>query len=104
MNPNEKRIATIEIRARRADPGPWRWETEGAVFQASVRLFHAGPAINRLHEFNAEFVAEAREDIPWLVARVKQLEGALRELKESGDYVEAKIIDIVLAADPLEWD
>ncbi|MFG2532775.1 hypothetical protein [Streptomyces sp. NPDC048516] len=34
-------------------------------------------------EADAEFIAQAREDVPWLVARVRELEAALQAAGES---------------------
>ena len=71
------RLDEIEKRAENATKGPWTYGsgcvftdkscvTDG-VFEYVVDSFRAG------NEPNAEFIAHAREDIPWLVAEVKRL-------------------------------
>jgi hypothetical protein len=84
-----ERLAEIEARANAATNGPW---------YADVTRYHRRPAseqevvvatdtmsIVRLsgskgfHEEampDAEFIAHARQDVPWLLARVRELEAA----------------------------
>jgi hypothetical protein len=87
----------IEARANAATKGPWRWvdeypdEADGSF----VRLLEAPeargvPAYNvlahrtfwRISESNLEFIAHAREDVPALVGRVRELEESLDEIAE----------------------
>jgi len=118
------RLEDIEQRAVAATPGPWHRHTFGhastisqtlAVGKAlkdtsdtagfpmtdltwlhddnetSIGLTGNGPA----QVENADFIANARSDIPWLVERVRKLEAALRDA--------IQVIDDSYSADPSKW-
>lgn len=72
----EARLAEIEARAKAATSGPWRMDggamltPEGYVLSGTTlprgwNQLSAGMA-------NADFIAHAREDVPWLLARLKE--------------------------------
>lgn len=82
MNDNEKRIRAIEARLR--DPTleapPWSATPGAGVRRGGVNVFLGRVAPDRWDAANADFAAHARDDVPWLVARVRQLEKTLNEL------------------------
>ena len=74
------RLAEIKARADAATKGPWHWregEPTSLVHVTSPRMHpwnilkapDWGPTLA-----DAEFIAAAREDVPWLVERVERLE------------------------------
>ena len=76
-------LAAIEARAEAATKGPWEsrdypndevWDSKG-IWLADVR-----------NEETAAFIAHAREDIPALLARVRELEAALAEMTEQRNH------------------
>jgi hypothetical protein len=88
--PDADRLAEIEKRAERATPGPWSvdrgaltenraiWGSDGICVGIAWHYHNAQP--------NAEFMAEARQDIPWLLsvlaARDAELSALVRERDE----------------------
>ncbi len=78
----------IRERAEAATSGPWTHVThrEGDWSYEFVRDDHSHEVANSEECFtpedekaNFEFIALAREDVPYLLARVRELEGSLRE-------------------------
>ncbi len=76
-----KRLAEIEARAGKADPGPWRHElivdrrivlTRRGTF---IVAGDGGPDDPQEYIDRFDFLAESRMDVPWLVALVKRLAG-----------------------------
>lgn len=93
-----KELAEIEARANAATPGPWRavdksvrtdkqrpdlglynhapnaWD--GGICNTIGGGYYSrkGDGVNVLARDNAAFIAHARTDIPWLIARVRELE------------------------------
>ncbi len=84
MNDNEKRIRAIEARlkANTLASGPWSPTGRGGVRRAGTVIFHdrGAPFLDHSDLANADFAANARDDVPWLVARVRQLEKTLNKL------------------------
>jgi hypothetical protein len=68
------RLEAIEAREKAATKGPWR-DSEGDVFFDDDFICRC----NRLgrDRVDARFIAHARSDVPWLVARLKEAEGKL---------------------------
>ncbi len=82
----QARLAQIRERCDKASPGPWEAEqgkptdhyswvrhvkTDGEL---SIQIQHIAGTAGRLVIADAEFVAHAREDIPWLLERIGLLE------------------------------
>jgi hypothetical protein len=97
--PDQQRIAEIRQREQAATKGPWyvrrcQWagEDEACAVQATppaptdwsyVGIFYDASYDECHHVVNrddADFIAHARADIPWLLARLATLEQALQEL------------------------
>jgi len=88
----DDRLAQIRARCERATDGPWKHDTDylgGGIFQERV----GGWAITRCHGYgpdsdhermpaDAEFIAHSREDVPYLLERVENLEQAWRRDRE----------------------
>lgn len=85
-----KRVREIRERVEKATLGPWQFAPNvnvgglvrsdtGAMAIAAFREDHAEMVAN------AEFIAHAREDIPYLLDRIEKLEEALRKLCEYAD-------------------
>lgn len=76
------RLSEIKARCDVATPGPWEfsesaaemWTSTGRSIIESTEGY--GLAIKRA---DADFIAHAREDIPYLLAEIKRLERALVE-------------------------
>lgn len=77
------RADEIRTRAEKATPGPWKitWPSE-EVEDADGRLVAADA---RQNSDNTEFIAHAREDIPWLLAERDRLTKNLDTLFEGGN-------------------
>ena len=103
-------IEAIEARANAATPGPWmvhRREimSAGPTQRTRITLRAIGPRSAVPHgmvivpgpceetlsmnDDDADFIAHARVDIPALIARVRELEGALAEILELNQKGEA---------------
>jgi len=85
-------LAELEARCKAATPGPWHVLSDAAVAcswlnaasdddQAAIALFdYRPPEINLA---NAEFAAQVRDDVPRLIAEVRQLRARVRELLDA---------------------
>jgi hypothetical protein len=81
-------LDAIEARANAATPGPWTQEGNlvGEQGNEGQDLFHVLSTVRNGRVAwdevapNAAFIAHAREDIPALVARVRELELTVRDL------------------------
>lgn len=95
----ETRLAAIEARANAAAEGPWDVgaERDGVyggrrtVVRDSSLLRIVSVGQTRLHdnlgaEANVEFIAHAREDVPWLIGRVRELESRLAGADSAAYY------------------
>ena len=72
----------IRARAEAATPGPWEFtDTFGVMHKYADGEPFRGPSLvvrdEHLYHLNGEFIANARQDIPDLLARVAELEAAL---------------------------
>ena len=76
------RLAEIQARANAATEGPWRANDngKGTVYDGRNIGVCSMWAVRR--PADAVFIAHAREDIPWLLVRVQELEGELRLANE----------------------
>lgn len=100
MTPTE-RLNQIEARLAHLQAPPWAWEDAGdgsmialgtqgrACFDGHVLTVTPCKACRERgyrclgpDEAHAEFLAAARVDVAWLVARVRELEGSVRGIRE----------------------
>lgn len=99
-NPTQQRLTDIQLRHERATKGEWRVEKRHASdmicsyvdgeFDHHIANVHPiqsgwgdGPFDFIMAE-NAEFMAAAHTDIPWLISRITELEAALKEAENAG--------------------
>ena len=75
---SEAELTAIQARAALATPGPWH--SQQGNNEGVVRAGSAAVAYCRGHEANAEVIAHARADEPALVAEVRRLHDALRDV------------------------
>lgn len=84
---HEKRLSEIASRAAAATPGPWQNHyNRREVFRSLEPWPDTTPVgdIAKAKTFeDGDFIAAAREDIPWLLARVRELEARLAALEGS---------------------
>ena len=65
--PNEQaRLTEIEGRTNAATPGPWEADEDGDVWSPSEGITDPHPSPT-----DALFIAHAREDVPWLVVKLR---------------------------------
>ena len=87
------RIDEIEARCKKAFQGPW-------VVSHKHNILHLGPvwkttiAENIEMPEDVEFIANARQDIPWLLERVQNLEADLMKYKQCTDVLCAHCHDV----------
>jgi hypothetical protein len=85
MTDHKQRMAEIEARAEKATEGPWALPfDDGAIALPGGRNSLLGLDMDGMavveRRPDAEFIAHAREDVPYLIARARELEAALGEL------------------------
>lgn len=111
----KKRIEEIEQRTNAATPGPWKWQCEwkedgyhsGAMGELKPNILWYGmdgeENIYCHEKINAEFIAHARTDIPYLISRVRALEKALSEaickLDDSHEKLGLRLIKVLQGDD-----
>jgi hypothetical protein len=97
---DKKRLEEIEARAKESTPGPWErrihLETEDG-FTVEVDLLDGrkgngyrcvGPLVSFVEaEDDAEFLAAAREDVPWLLSQLAQVQARI----EAGQRILAEV-------------
>lgn len=90
MNEVEQRLREIEERVSKATPGPWR-----AVCEATAEETACGRDVYSLTgpewveegdysffgEHDAQFIAHARDDVPWLLSLLREREEEIRRLR-----------------------
>lgn len=85
-------LSELETRCKAATPGPWKvlsdpevacsWlNAAGPEDDAAIALFDYRPPEANLA--NAQFAARAREDVPRLIAEVRQLRARVRDLLDA---------------------
>jgi hypothetical protein len=89
----DEELAAIEARAAKATPGPWEWNDNDpprgpdrfnvdlSVGESDQHIYVDAPRIEDI-----EFVEHARQDVPTLVAEVRRLRAAIRDLRMSGKW------------------
>jgi hypothetical protein len=86
-----ERVTQIEDRVAAATPGPW---DSGSRVRGTQTNVVTGPdaleivvrkpgSFFRDYKDDADFVAHARKDVPWLIELVKRLEDENRQLRSS---------------------
>ena len=77
-----ERMAEIKAREAAATKGPWNGATDPSHFDADcVDSSEWSMYVERRND--RDFIAHARADIPYLLARVEAMEAALREAREA---------------------
>lgn len=84
---DEKRIAKIKARAEAATPKPWKPDRPDGSYVVSDTGFNV--AMTR-RDYDANFIAYAREDIPYLLGEIERLQAQLTESKTAinGTYID----------------
>lgn len=91
------RLAAVRERAAKAMPGPWRayiaantdqwmidnWGPRWGNYLGSIVTSSLGPDRNEYARPNAEFIAEARADVPWLLAEHDRLVREVERLRSA---------------------
>ncbi|WP_374711519.1 hypothetical protein [Symbiobacterium terraclitae] len=70
MSAVEQRLREIQERVSKASEGPWYVQSPRVASVADGRW-----------EENAEFIAHAREDVPWLLSLLREREEEIRQLR-----------------------
>ena len=99
---DEERLKAIEERAAKATSPPWEPDPDGTTIRLSapdpqhrgrqVCSTESRPTMSMMSQnqaHNANFIAHARDDIPWLLAKVREQEEELydlRSFKEESRY------------------
>ena len=81
------RLDKIEARANAATDGPWESDRHvrgdgHVVIGGGLRRAHL-PGDVPGHAENAEFIAHARADVPWLIEQVRKRDAALRAVLDA---------------------
>lgn len=107
MSEFSERLDAIEARANAATAGPWMplmsWEL--IVTDSQDGMLHVVRTVDEFdRQENAEFIAAARTDIPWLLAELRkaqQIRLALRQLVELKDGPRDEVYE---QRKPLAWE
>lgn len=92
------RLGAIEKRCEVARPGPWRPQETPIDSRYSTCSIAGRDGYLVAGEFtsldlaDADFIAHAREDVPWLLARVRELEAQKALAIEVGEGVAGEIV------------
>lgn len=82
MTPHDKRLAEIRQRAEKAAEGPWRKvKGEDSKIFGPKSIFEA--AVIHGSFSDEDFIANSREDIPYLLTRIDALARALEYINEN---------------------
>lgn len=78
---DERRINEITARINAASPGPWKAMLEGRDHMSGsscITMPTGGIDIDGASDADIEFIANAREDVPYLVSEIKRLAALLQ--------------------------
>lgn len=75
----DDRLKEIKARCEAATPGPWEvgYSSLGGMTVVNVRGSEFPCWKTQIYKDDAEFIAHARQDVPWLVAEVERLRAEL---------------------------
>lgn len=93
---NEQRQA-IRARADAATPGPWGWYNDKAGIYAhgdDVFAVGLGGYEDIFSDEDADFIANAREDVPALLAENEELNNRIQELNTHIAKQDVEILDL----------
>jgi hypothetical protein len=105
-----ERATLIAARADAATPGPWGYlRAWGAIWAADggVQLAHVSDGVEVatcLHDPDAEFIAHARADVPWLLGQLAAEQAAVAALERRLDILVAAVGRANQALDRLPWE
>jgi hypothetical protein len=97
----DERLQAIRIRAQQASKGPWY--RHGGVFESHGSVSHwAAPVTqNAAHSVadvmsvtDADFIAHSREDVPYLLAQVADLQSQIEELTIALHEGDRRIVEL----------
>lgn len=95
------KLEAIKERAAKATPGPW--VRDGTLLLSGIEEVDLrGPTYDDWYtvkssrpDEDADFIAHAREDVPWLVGEVERLQALLgkirRNLRGASEFIEGEI-------------
>ena len=84
---DDRRIAAIEARVNAAPHGPWQAMLEGRDHSSGSSCIltpTGGIDLDGASDRDIEFIANACEDIPYLIAEIRYLAGVLQPKKQDG--------------------
>jgi len=104
-----RRLGEIEARAEKATPGPWTWEEYsigwGAVY---ARVLRKAAGKYQICDFatrdDAEFIACARESVPWLCQIVRQLVVLLEKQEAAAEAARELLKVLPDSANGEDWE
>ena len=85
----DQELAAIEDRAEAATPGPWSWHGKAVIKPGDLGEYEdivcgeGGTPYGIKNAVDGQFIAHSRQDIPALIARVRQLESEIEEMGEN---------------------
>ena len=95
---DKRRISEIRARCEAATPGRWVWfrdsilASEKGGFVLSSCLYNDGSELGYLDitQGDADFIAHAREDIPWLLDQLDKARAEIDQLKAAQRWIPVK--------------
>ena len=99
------RLDEIRARCEAATPGPWEVKVKGNTVEShQVMSPGNGPICSAISPKtkNAQFIAHAREDIPYLLAEWCAGETAYQELSAQLDCARLRIAELTARAEKVE--
>lgn len=106
--PDNQRIQEIKERCKKATPGPWEvhWYNGcGVVNRVSNEKVEPLCECSSIHaeDSNREFIANSREDIPFLLKKISKLESLNEKYKKALEFGVADPVDLKRLKDNLEF-
>ena len=85
------RIEEIRARVEAATPGPWERKGDIIWHEYEPNEPFSGPPLvvrdDHIAGGNADFIAHVREDIPYLLARIEELEATIFWLRDGLEWI-----------------
>lgn len=88
---NQEQLNAIKERVAKATPGPWEYDNEERGIWNNGGFNYLGTVT--LSHVDAEFIANAREDVPALVAEVERLRETLAFYANGNSYFVVDMYD-----------